>query len=49
TKQFYDHIASEDKEFVLYENFYHEILNDPEKYKVIEKIDTWISDRLEIM
>jgi lysophospholipase len=49
TKQFYDHIASEDKEFVLYENFYHEILNDPEKYKVTEKIDTWISDRLEIM
>jgi lysophospholipase len=45
-QQFYQTISSQDKEFVLYDNFYHEILNDPEKYKVIEKINQWISDRI---
>lgn len=45
-QQFYQAISSKDKEFVLYDSFYHEILNDPEKNRVIEKISSWISDRI---
>ncbi len=45
-KQFYQEINSKDKEFVLYDDFYHEILNDPERNKVIDKINSWTSDRV---
>lgn len=45
-KQFYQEISSKDKEFVLYDDYYHEILNDPEKDKVIEKINTWLNHRV---
>lgn len=45
-KQFYQEISSKDKEFVLYDDYYHEILNDPEKNKVIEKINTWLTQRV---
>ncbi|OGO79434.1 MAG: hypothetical protein A2Y23_06895 [Clostridiales bacterium GWB2_37_7] len=48
-KQFYEGISSKDKEFVLYENFYHEILNDPERSKVIDKINSWINNRAKLL
>jgi len=44
--EFYHQISSRDKEFVLYDDFYHEILNDPEKSKVIDKISSWINERV---
>jgi alpha-beta hydrolase superfamily lysophospholipase len=46
-QEFYDGISSQDKEFVLYNEFFHEILNDPERYKVIDKINAWLSERIE--
>jgi alpha-beta hydrolase superfamily lysophospholipase len=46
-RRFYQEIKSVDKEFVLYKDFYHEILNDPERSKVIDKINSWINERVE--
>lgn len=46
-QHFYDSISSKDKEFVLYNHFYHEILNDPERDKVIAKISSWVNERIE--
>lgn len=45
-QKFYEGISSKDKEFVLYDDFYHEILNDTERNKVIDKISTWVSERI---
>lgn len=45
-QQFYQQISSKDKEFVMYDNFYHEILNDPDRYMVIDKISSWMSERI---
>ena len=39
-------ISSSDKEFVLYDHFYHEILNDPERYNPMGKITKWINERI---
>ena len=46
-QKFYEEVSSQDKEFVLYNEFYHEILNDPERERVIDKIGSWISERVE--
>lgn len=46
TLEFYQDSKSKDKEFILYDDFYHEILNDPEKKRVIDKISSWIDARL---
>lgn len=45
-RQFYQGISSTDKEFVMYDEFYHEIMNDPEKAVVLEKISSWMNERL---
>lgn len=45
-KSFFDNIATEDKEFELYEGFYHEILNDPDREKALKRIYGWIEARL---
>jgi alpha-beta hydrolase superfamily lysophospholipase len=39
---FYEEIASTDKQLKIYDNLYHEILNEPEKDMVIEDIHAWI-------
>lgn len=45
-RQFYQGISSQDKEFVLYDELYHEIMNDPEKAAVLDKISSWMDERL---
>lgn len=45
-RQFYQGISSKDKEFILYDGFYHEILNDPEREQVLNKINSWMNARL---
>lgn len=45
-RQFYQGISSGDKEFVLYEGFYHEIMNEPERATVLSKIGSWMDERL---
>lgn len=46
TREFFESIGSLDKEFVMYNDFNHEMLNDPEKEKPLSKINQWICDRL---
>lgn len=45
-RRFFDSMGTEDKEFEIYEDFYHEILNDPEKEKVLQRIYEWIEARI---
>ena len=47
SKYFYDHISSTDKQLKIYEDLYHEILNEPEKDTIIENIRLWIEDRIQ--
>ena len=41
----YNRIMSKDKKIKLYENYYHEILNEPGKDKVMHDILDWITKR----
>jgi len=43
---FFEGIPAEDKEFELYRNFYHEILNDPEKERALSRIYEWLNVRI---
>ena len=45
SQKLYNGVISNDKTIKLYENFYHEILNEPEKEKVMKDILTWINER----
>jgi lysophospholipase len=45
-KSYFESIPIEDKEFELYEDFYHEILNDPEKERPLSRIYDWIEKRI---
>jgi len=42
---FYNSISSDDKELKIYENLYHEILNESTKYEVILDIINWLNAR----
>ena len=45
-KSYFESIPVEDKEFELYEDFYHEILNDPERERALSRIYEWIEARI---
>jgi lysophospholipase len=45
-KSYFDSIPVEDKEYDLYEGFYHEILNDPEKERALSRIYEWMEARI---
>ncbi|MDZ7332515.1 MAG: lysophospholipase [candidate division KSB1 bacterium] len=45
SKQLYERAQSSDKELKLYEGFYHEVMNEPEKEKVLNDIASWIEKR----
>lgn len=42
---FYQRAGSLDKEFKLYDGFYHEVLNETDRERVFEDIYTWIKKR----
>ncbi|HEX9975406.1 MAG TPA: alpha/beta hydrolase [bacterium] len=42
SKQLYERVQSKDKTLKLYEELYHEILNEPEKEKVLADIVEWL-------
>jgi len=44
--RFENKIKSNDKKIILYDNLYHEILNEKEKDNVIKDILVWIDDRI---
>lgn len=45
TEEFYQSVSSRDKELKKYEGLYHEIMNEPEKDKVLSDIVSWMDQR----
>jgi alpha-beta hydrolase superfamily lysophospholipase len=43
SKMLFDGVGSRDKTLKLYEGFYHEIFNDPEREKVFTDMETWLN------
>jgi lysophospholipase len=41
----HERASSEDKQLELYEGLFHEILNEPERERVMDDITSWIRDR----
>jgi alpha-beta hydrolase superfamily lysophospholipase len=46
TQEFFKTIASSDKTLKVYDGFYHEVLNEPQKDTLLDEITTWISGRI---
>lgn len=46
SQQLYEQAATEEKEFIRYKGFFHEIMNEPEKDQVLSDISNWINSRL---
>lgn len=46
SENFYSNISSKDKKIKIYDNLYHEILNEPEKDIVINDIMIWLESRI---
>ena len=46
SQEFYDHAGSQDKQLILYDGYYHDLLNDLGKERVLEDITGWIEARL---
>lgn len=47
SENFYNNISSKDKKIKIYDNLYHEILNEPEKDTVINDILIWLESRID--
>jgi alpha-beta hydrolase superfamily lysophospholipase len=47
SENFYNNISSKDKSIKIYDNLYHEILNEPEKDIVINDILIWLNSRID--
>jgi alpha-beta hydrolase superfamily lysophospholipase len=45
TKKIFEPLGSSDKELEIYEGFYHELFNEPEKHEVFERVTKWIDQR----
>jgi len=45
-RAFYEAIGSEDKTLKVYDGFYHEVCNEPDRERVLADITAWIEDRL---
>jgi alpha-beta hydrolase superfamily lysophospholipase len=47
SRQLYEQAVSTDKTLKIYEGFYHEVLNEPEKDEVLADILTWVNAHVE--
>ena len=47
SKLLHDKVSSEDKKIVIYDGLYHEILNEPERRRVMGDILRWLEPRIE--
>lgn len=47
SRMLYEQASSKDKTLKLYDGFYHEILNDPEKQRVLDDMLVWINQHLQ--
>jgi alpha-beta hydrolase superfamily lysophospholipase len=45
SRYFHEHISSPDKTLKIYDGLFHEILNEPEKERVLEDIRLWLEGR----
>jgi lysophospholipase len=46
TQEFFKTIASSDKTLKIYDGFYHEVLNEPQKDSLLNEINAWVSARI---
>jgi alpha-beta hydrolase superfamily lysophospholipase len=46
TKALFARIGSIDKELIIYEGYYHELFNEPEKQELYERATAWLSERI---
>ena len=46
SKLLFDGVSSKDKTMKLYEGFYHEIFNDPERRQVFSDMEAWLKTRV---
>jgi lysophospholipase len=46
TKALFERIGSRDKELAIYEGYYHELFNEPEKQELFERATLWLSQRV---
>jgi len=42
----FDLVTSEDKEIKIYDGFYHEVFNEPEKERVLKDVEMWLERHL---
>jgi alpha-beta hydrolase superfamily lysophospholipase len=42
----YERVGSRDKTLKLFEGFYHEIFNDPERQQVLTEMEQWLARHL---
>ena len=45
SREFFERVELEDKQFRMYDGFYHELFNEVEKEKVFRDIEEWITPR----
>jgi len=43
TRMFFDKIGSDDKELILYKDYYHELFNEPEKEEIYARVTDWLN------
>jgi alpha-beta hydrolase superfamily lysophospholipase len=46
TKALFAEIGSNDKELAIYDGYYHELFNEPEKQELFERATFWLSQRI---
>ncbi|MCU0571213.1 MAG: lysophospholipase [Oculatellaceae cyanobacterium Prado106] len=46
SRRFYAKAGSQDKTLNLYDGFYHELLNEPERMQVLSDIESWLREHL---
>lgn len=46
TKALFERIGSRDKELAIYEGYYHELFNEPEKQELFERATLWLTQRV---
>ncbi|MGA9769329.1 MAG: lysophospholipase [Blastocatellia bacterium] len=45
TKRLFEKIGSKDKELIVYQGYYHELFNEPEKHQLYERATEWLAQR----
>ena len=46
TRDLFDALGAKDKTLRVYEGLYHEVLNEPEKDRVLDDLVTWLDERV---